>query len=83
MIADLKDNINGTHQSPIALSVDLLPFYFHPSTTIYQVTKYIHECLLYDHLSTYHRLSVPSKWWEGPPYLLKLVGDIGLLLQPR
>src|SRR6266851_3184996 len=72
MIVDLKDNINGTHQSPITLSVDLLPFNFHPSSAIHQVTKYIHECLLYDHLSAYHRLGVPSKRWERPLRFLSL-----------
>ncbi len=38
---------------------------------------------LYDHLSTYHRLGVPSKWREGLLCLFKLLGDIGLLLWPR
>ena len=45
VIPDLKDQ--DTHQSPVALSVDLFPLYFHPSSAIYQVTKYIYECLLY------------------------------------
>src|SRR5260221_7619222 len=32
--------------SPVALSVNFLPFNLHPSTAIHQVTEYIHERLL-------------------------------------
>ena len=58
---------NSAHQSLIALSVN----------------KYIHECPLYDHLGTDQRLSVSSKWREGLLCVLKLTGDISLLLLPN
>jgi len=55
---------SGSHQSPITHPVNFLPFNPHPSTAIHQVTEYIHERLLNDHLCAHHRLGVPSKWWE-------------------
>src|SRR5260221_14589826 len=59
-----EDPDSDSHQSPIALLVNFLPFNLHPSTAVHQVTEYIHECPLNDHLCAHHRLDVPSKWWE-------------------
>ena len=37
-----EDLDSGTHQGSIALLVNFLRFNLHPSTTIHQVTAYIH-----------------------------------------
>src|SRR5260221_14197343 len=78
-----EDPDSDSHQSPIALLVNFLPFNLHPSTAIHQVTEYIHERLLNDHLCAHHRLDVPSKWWERLLSLFQLARDIDLLLRPR
>ena len=45
-----EDFDSSSHQSPIALPVNFFPFNLYPSTAIHQVTEYVYESLLNDHL---------------------------------
>jgi len=48
-----EDPDSDSHQSPIALPVNFLPFNLHPSTAVHQVTEYI--------MNAPHRLNAPLR----------------------